>query len=573
MAFLYPGLVGADGTQTGLIAGAVTDADDHPVPGVQIRLDGPGGQRSAVSDSVGRYRFPSLRPGIYRLRASLLSLSAEANDVAVYIGRTTPVDLLLAEAETLDDGAPNEVLPGPSESVQVVALAPLVDPLDTRVRSVVRREFLDVLPVERFYQSVALLLPDVAGGGDGNPNVGGALRSNNLFLVDGVDTTDPVTGLFGLNLAYEAVESVEVSTAGLPAEHGRVSGSVINVVTRSSGDEHRGSAYWLLEPTKGDVRSRPGPDHLTAEIAAANSGDDDDQTVSATLGGPLSSDGGAWYFIGGNESDSTAMQPTLIGELWDGGVSIDAGVARLGWRFADSQTIELQYTLDSASSLAFSPLLINAENTVSKPPTSAFTALTVPTPGNLAAVSLLEQSGSFAKLDWGAVLGPAWTLNARVSTQDRELERSPATRVGITGNATHADITSLEEGSLDIFDEVAFWNGISDVGRELRPRRQVNLAAGWFGSRGRVDHDLRVGVDFQDTESETDLRVSGTPGFDRETGQPVAGQFFFDLGLDDECIDGGPCSSFDPVAGTFGPFFFLNMPVRPAVVSESTQSA
>lgn len=569
----------ADGQQTGTVMGTVVDVDDQPLPGVEVSLVAADGSRRTVTDGSGRYRFPTVRPGVVAVEASLLSLRQRKDAVVVYLGRTTTVPLRLEEADP--DRPSDEVLPGPAESVQVVALAPLVDPDDTRVRSVVRREFLDVLPVERFYQSVALLLPDVVGGGDGNPNVGGALRGNNLFLIDGVDTTDPVTGLFGLNLAYEAIESVEVVTAGLPAELGRATGAAINVVTRSSDGYHRGTARILVEPDAGqsNYRQRPGPETLALEIEAANSEADDTEALAATLGGPLLANNRAWYFAAWQDGESSIRRPTLAGDLWDGGVGIEAGLLRFGWRLGENHSFDAQYTYDSASFLAFSPLLDSAENTTGKPQSAVFGgALIVPVPGDLAAITGLGQEGNFAKLDWNAVLGPAWTLEVTAAGQDRTLERSRSSRTGRSGDAIHADITSLADDFFelepdDVFDVLTLYNGISDLGRELRPRGQGGLSIGWFGGGERLTHDLRLGFDYQSSESEVDLVLPGIENIDRQTGELATGQLFVDLGPDPVCLAGGPCGSYDPATGSFGPFLLINAPSRPVSRSRSEDLA
>ena len=66
----------------------------------------------------------------------------------------------------------------------------------------VRREEFEKLPVGRSYQALIGAAPGVVG--TGNVNALGALTSNNLFIIDAVDTTDPTTGTFGTNLNFEA---------------------------------------------------------------------------------------------------------------------------------------------------------------------------------------------------------------------------------------------------------------------------------------------------------------------------------------------------------------------------------
>src|SRR5260370_42881 len=240
----------ADGTQTGLITGQVVDASGAGVAAVQVTAVGPQIRRTEVADDQGRFRFPALGVGTYDLRAELLGLSADLRGVGVSIGRTAIVQLRLVgpgqpagtagPAEAPAPAAGRELDLAAQESIQVFAEASVIDRFDTRIGANISFAFIDRPPLPRFYQSVALLLPGVSGGADGNPNVNGALRSDNQFLIDGVDTTDPATGLFGLNLAYQAIQEVSVTTAAAPAEYGRSSGAVVNVVTRSGTNEYQG---------------------------------------------------------------------------------------------------------------------------------------------------------------------------------------------------------------------------------------------------------------------------------------------------------------------------------------------
>jgi len=254
-----PDSASADGSQTGLLMGQVVDGAGLPLPQVEVRVDGPQTDRSAITDIEGYFRFPSLEIGNYEVEAELLGLRT-TNPVRVYLDTTTTIQVTLSEEESAEMAAP-----AASELIEVEAIAPLVDRFRTQVGATVNRKFLDELPVTRFYQSVALLLPGVVGGEDGNPNVSGSLREGNLYLIDGVDTTDPTTGLFGLNLNYEAIEEVAVTTASPTSLYGRFSGALINVVTQAGTDDFRGTARWIstgmriTSPSthRSQMRSRP----------------------------------------------------------------------------------------------------------------------------------------------------------------------------------------------------------------------------------------------------------------------------------------------------------------------------
>ena len=61
----------ADGPETGIVEGKVTDAQDDALPGVLITLTGDRGSKNAVSGEDGGFRFALLVPGSYLLQAVL----------------------------------------------------------------------------------------------------------------------------------------------------------------------------------------------------------------------------------------------------------------------------------------------------------------------------------------------------------------------------------------------------------------------------------------------------------------------------------------------------------------------
>jgi hypothetical protein len=55
-------------TSTASLRGVVTDPSGSLVPGAVIQLRGPGGQQIARTDGDGKYTFPALKPGAYKVR-------------------------------------------------------------------------------------------------------------------------------------------------------------------------------------------------------------------------------------------------------------------------------------------------------------------------------------------------------------------------------------------------------------------------------------------------------------------------------------------------------------------------
>ncbi len=564
-------LLWADVTQTGVLAGTVSDGDGVLLQGVEVQLSGTQGARRAVTDAAGRYRFPALAVGIYSLRAELLELTAERPAVAVYVGRSSDVWLVLRPPEASGD-LPVE------DFIQVVGEAPLVDRYDSRLGANLSFQFLDDLPVERFYQSFALLLPGVAGGADGNPNTSGALRSSNLFLVDGVDTTDPTTGLFGLNLSYETVQEVQVTTAASGVEVGRASGAVINVVTRSGGQRLQGLGRWTAggDDFTGDYRQGDDRANLGLEIASANSGRSDlDSSLSLSLGGPLRADH-LWFFASFQDAGSGFLRPTLLQEPWDSNSEIETTALKVTWQPSAQHTVVAQHNGDDSRFTSFQPFSRGpAELRLPDVAGSGMleNAFFQSLPGERFSLEDRRQEGSFTKLQWNAAWGQNLSMALTLADQQRRLSRAPLHRRGLTSDAPHvgAFLDPLAAGEQDLLLYV--FNGITEEGSEERPRQQANLSLETFQRWRGIEHEVRFGVDYQDTESRVDIQVPGSDGLDPLTGRPIRGQLYIDFDQRLPCFAFDLCAPFDPENGTFQTVGLFNFYARPQRTSRETTSA
>lgn len=537
----------ADGIQTGTLSGRVVDTESLPLPGVEVELRGPQTRRRAETDENGRFRFTQLEIGAYEVKASLLGLEALAQDARVYIDKTTDLKLQLgaagAETATPQPAPSPGELPAEREQIQVFALAPLIDRFETSVRTSVDREFLEGLPVEPFYQSVALLLPGVVGGNDGNPNVSGALRSGNLSLIDGVDTTDPTTGLFGLNLAFDGIAEVAVTTAAPDVDFGRVSGAVINVVTRSGDSSFRGRArtFSQIPSLGGDVEKQSNPE-LNLQADAANATPNElDTTFSLSLGGPVLADR-IWAFGSFEQGQDSFLRNTLAG-TWNEDTRLEGFLSKIEAR-SQGHSLVFQLSSDQADFATYSGFDREpGENRASQAPALLGAQFLLAFPGDPFAVEQRRQAGDFAKLDWNGVLLRDFVASARIVEQDRQIDRD-ARNFRTPDSQPHLVELPARPGALDT--ELVLFNAPFTLGSEARSRRQINVGSELFLRRGQVDHELRFGLDLQVTESTAAFRVPGRAGTDKFTGRPVSGQVFLDTG------------GFDPVTGSFGPGILFN---------------
>src|SRR5262249_4981213 len=250
----------------------------NPLPGASVTVTSPvlQGSRTAVTKSDGTYSLTKLPPGgPYKLAFSLSGFrSVEITGLAVFVGKDTPASARM------------ELAPVTAE-VSVTAERPTVDPTQTNTQQNFTSDYLRKIPIGaggRSYQNVLQQAPGVAN--TGNPNVFGGNLAENNFSIDGVNTTDPVTHTFSFNLNFDTVQEVALQTSSYAAEYGRAPGGVVNVVTKSGGNNFSGSAdvrysnnHWT---EKGD--------HFDPGASASRS-----TPWGVTLGGPILRDT-LWFF-------------------------------------------------------------------------------------------------------------------------------------------------------------------------------------------------------------------------------------------------------------------------------------
>ena len=242
--------------QSGAIEGIVSDANGSPLPGVsiEVRSSSLQGTRTSVTDAGGRFRFPVLNPGVYTVGAALAGFGrVEKTNVRVGLGATAVVHATMS--------------PSVKGEVVVTGEAPVVDTTTTTAGTNYRAEVIDRLPVGRNYADVVKLQPGVqtdSGETQGRSlalSIYGSTSAENLYLIDGVNTTNVIKGFQGKAINAEFVEEVEVKTGGYQAEYGRNTGGVVNVITKQGGNELHGGvfAYYTTPPRALPARATRRP--------------------------------------------------------------------------------------------------------------------------------------------------------------------------------------------------------------------------------------------------------------------------------------------------------------------------
>ncbi len=286
----------AQGTQTGELRGTAVDTQGGVLPGVVVTASSPSlqGVRTTTTDENGIYLLRGLPAGQYTVKFELSGFSTLEEQATVNVGSPTAVNATLG-------------IGGQTETVTVTA-----NPVEAAITSTAttanfKYDEVQALPSGRNPQAIAQLAPGLTTN---TPNAGqitisGAFAYDNVFLVDGVDVNDNLFGTSNNLFIEDAIEETQVLTSGISAEFGRFSGGVVNVVTKSGGDQFSGSYRLNLSNDKWQERS---PFEVSRGIQKA---DKINPIHEGTFGGPILR--GKLWFFGAGRYLSTENQTTLAG--------------------------------------------------------------------------------------------------------------------------------------------------------------------------------------------------------------------------------------------------------------------
>jgi len=297
--------------QVGAIIGSVSDASGAVLPGATVEAVSSGGSRlTATTNESGNFRFPRVSPGSYVVVAKLDGFNpAEVQNVLVNLGQTVTANI------TLEVGAV-------SETISVVGDAGQIDVKGSATAESISGEQIDLIPRGRDFTTVVTQAAGASNEGFlGGISIDGASGSENRFVIDGVDTTNPQDGVSGQNFITDFLEEVQVKSAGYAAEYGGSVGGVINAVTKSGTNDFKGwvGAYYS-DTGLGGGSSRPV---YREELPAQNyqkTFKKDDVTVlepGFALGGPIAQDK-AWFYVGYNPAiQTTTRHPDRTSSTFD----------------------------------------------------------------------------------------------------------------------------------------------------------------------------------------------------------------------------------------------------------------
>jgi hypothetical protein len=313
---LIPTLTQAQ-TQTGTIAGTVTDSSGAVVVGAIIKITnvGTGVTQAATTNAEGRYLVPLMPTGDYQLEASKSGFQSVIHKgITLTVGAAPVVDFTLPVGQT-------------STSVTVEGQVSQVNVQSAAVSSLVSSRQVSQLPLNgrNFTQLIGLApgvqiinnssngAPQGVGGGGasgafyGNQQlytIAGSRPEGQAFLLDNEDITDfwehgPGAPATGTTLGLAGLQEFQVLTNTYSAQFSG-NGAAINMVSKSGTNAFHGSAYEYFRNSALDGRnffdfSNNGTIHPTPSKKPAFR----QNQFGATLGGPIRKD--KLFFFGNYE--------------------------------------------------------------------------------------------------------------------------------------------------------------------------------------------------------------------------------------------------------------------------------
>lgn len=222
LSFLFaPSLILA---QSGKIVGTLLDAETkEPLIGATVGIQGT--TKGAIADIDGNYLMLNVAPGTYIMEARYIGYATVVvQEVIVRTDLTTTQNFEL----TLESFEGEEVV--------VVAERQAILRDVTSSESRVSSDEIEKLPVQEL-TDVVRLQSGVNVSDDGGIHIRGGRSSEVSYVVDGIRVTDDYDRSNGVRIENESVQELQVISGTFNAEHGQAMSGIVNVVTKSGGNE------------------------------------------------------------------------------------------------------------------------------------------------------------------------------------------------------------------------------------------------------------------------------------------------------------------------------------------------
>jgi hypothetical protein len=304
LCVLLIGGMGFSQERTGNIYGTVVDEGKTALPGILVTLSGDLiGKMTTITNSNGNFKFLSLSPGKYDLKAELEGYATLVRkDVRVEVGANLKFTMTLV---------PKKI----QEEVVVSAAPVAIDAKKTTYATNLSKEELQTLPTARDPFVILELTPGLAmdrqnvGGSESGQQSNfvsrGSVRGSSNWSTDGINITDQIaTGAAPQYYDFDAFEEIQIQTAATDITS-MTAGAQINMITKRGGNKFSGGGRFYFTDDSFQGENTPSdfnPDYTPTKIDAI-------KDMGLNIGGPIFKDK-LWFWMGGSIQDISKLAPT-----------------------------------------------------------------------------------------------------------------------------------------------------------------------------------------------------------------------------------------------------------------------
>lgn len=452
---------------TGSIVGTVSDDTGAPLPGATVEARGAAlqGTKVVVTATDGSYRLSLLPPGSYTVSASLAQFGRAEQTVQVLLDRNVTADFRLRATAR--------------EEVVVSGEVPVIDLTSPTLGANISQQTFQNLPTGRDYGSVVQTVPgvqtDAADPAQDSISVYGSSSAENAYLIDGINTTNVEYGLEGKELNFEFIQEIEVKTGGYEAEYGRATGGIVNVITKSGGNEFHGDLFGYFN----DQSLQADNKHVGEVLEGAELGFEK-KDYGIDLGGYILKDR-LWFFGAYDRVERTTQNELtagpLEGEEVESKTTRDLGSGKLTWSFAPGNTLVASFIQDPRTD---SGAINDANHTLNGEPATFF--------------GRQEYGGRDYSLRWDGLLGASLTMSAQAARHKERNSIGPSTEEGDTIEFIDTRNDNFQTGGFGLIQKKDF----------TRDHYLVSATAYFL-----KNHEFKGGVEYEKDSADVTKRMSG----------------------------------------------------------------
>jgi Carboxypeptidase regulatory-like domain/TonB-dependent Receptor Plug Domain len=349
----------------GTLIGTVKDEQGGVLAGARVRISSPaliGGPETLITGDKGQLRFPSLPPGLYALAIELQGFAPYHED-----------ELSIGAGATIERTAVLKVA-GLAESVAVEGAGSRIEARSPGFGTRFGLEDINAIPTRRasmfdFIRAAPGVSPTSPSSGVATTiSVFGSGTNENLFLIDGLNTTCPCSGIARSEPGVDFIQEVQIHAIGASAQFGNMQGGVISVVTK------QGSERFLFDAShfgqSAALTSQPITlTYLGSQDKESGYGRAKYRDFTSSLGGPAVRDR-LWFFGGYQRLRDHDSQPGTDPKLART-YEMQKLFVKLTWRLAPGwqlvQSFHDEVGIDPERSTIVTPFEATARTRISAP--------------------------------------------------------------------------------------------------------------------------------------------------------------------------------------------------------------